>query len=180
MPIYEYRCNECGHQFEVSQRMSDEPITECEVCGGQVTKMLFAPAIHFKGTGFHNTDYGSKRRGAGDDGGSGSGDGAGSSNGSSTAPRAATKAAETPAEGGDSAIVRRQDGGAGQGLSAVARGIPRKPARRVLLHPARVIVVGFAAAIVIGTALLTIGAATEAAGRAPFATALFTRSRRSP
>ena len=94
MPIYEYRCNECGHQFEVSQRMSDDPISECEVCGGQVTKVLFAPAIHFKGTGFHNTDYGSKRRGAGDDsGGSGSGDG--SSNGSSGGE---SKAAETPAK----------------------------------------------------------------------------------
>jgi len=94
VPIYEYRCNECGHQFEVSQRMSDDPISECEVCGGQVTKVLFAPAIHFKGTGFHNTDYGSKRRGAGDDsGGSGSGDG--SSNGSSGGE---SKAAETPAK----------------------------------------------------------------------------------
>jgi putative FmdB family regulatory protein len=82
VPIYEYRCNDCGHQFEVSQRMSDDPLTECEVCGGEVTKVLFAPAIHFKGTGFHNTDYGSKRRAAGDDsGGSGSGDASG--NGSS-------------------------------------------------------------------------------------------------
>ena len=94
MPIYEYSCNDCGHQFEVSQRMSDDPLTECEVCGGQVSKMLFAPAIHFKGTGFHNTDYGSKRRGAGDEsGGSGSGDG-GSSNGSSGGDG---KAAEKPA-----------------------------------------------------------------------------------
>ena len=82
MPTYEYRCSECGHQFEISQRMSDEPLTECEVCGGQLSKMLFAPAIHFKGTGFHNTDYASKRRSAsGDDGGGGSGAGEGSSNG---------------------------------------------------------------------------------------------------
>lgn len=80
MPIYEYRCNECGHQFEVSQRMSDEPVRECEVCGGEVAKMLFAPAIHFKGTGFHNTDYGTRRRGAGEDAGSG---GDASSNGAS-------------------------------------------------------------------------------------------------
>jgi predicted nucleic acid-binding Zn ribbon protein len=63
--------------------MSDEPLTECEVCGGQVSKVLFAPAIHFKGTGFHNTDYASRRRSAsGDDGGgSGSDSGDGSSNG---------------------------------------------------------------------------------------------------
>ena len=95
MPIYEYRCNDCGHQFEVSQRMSDDPLTECEVCGGQVSKMLFAPAIHFKGTGFHNTDYGSKRRGAGDDsGGSGSGAGDGSSNGASAGDG---KASDKPA-----------------------------------------------------------------------------------
>ena len=79
MPTYEYRCSDCGHQFEVSQRMSDEPLTECEVCGGQVSKMLFAPAIHFKGTGFHNTDYASKRRSAsGDDGGGSSGSDSGS------------------------------------------------------------------------------------------------------
>ena len=95
MPIYEYRCNDCGHQFEVSQRMSDDPLTECEVCGGQVSKMLFAPAIHFKGTGFHNTDYGSKGRGAGDDsGGSGSGAGDGSSNGASAGDG---KASDKPA-----------------------------------------------------------------------------------
>jgi putative FmdB family regulatory protein len=92
VPIYEYRCNECGHQFEVSQRMSDPPLTECEVCGGQVQKMLFAPAIHFKGTGFHNTDYGSRRRGGGDEGGGG-GDSS-SSNGAS--PGDTPKAAEKP------------------------------------------------------------------------------------
>lgn len=95
MPIYEYRCNECGHQFEVSQRMSDEPLTECEVCGGAIAKMLFAPAIHFKGTGFHNTDYASKRRGTGEDGGSGSDDS--SSNGSSGDAKASDKATEKKA-----------------------------------------------------------------------------------
>jgi potassium uptake TrkH family protein len=56
----------------------------------------------------------------------------------------------------------------------VARGIPRKPARRFLLHPARVVVVGFAAAIVIGTLLLSLGAAAAGPGRAPFETAAFT------
>lgn len=69
MPFYEYRCVE-GHTFEVTQRMSDEPLSTCEVCGAQASRVLFAPAIHFKGTGFHNTDYGSKRRGTGGDEGS--------------------------------------------------------------------------------------------------------------
>lgn len=107
MPIYEYRCNDCGHQFEVAQRMSDDPISECEVCGGQVTKVLFAPAIHFKGTGFHNTDYGSKRRGAGDDsGGSGSGDS--SSNGGSGD---GAKKADAPAKAGSGSSSSSSSGG---------------------------------------------------------------------
>jgi putative FmdB family regulatory protein len=80
VPIYEYRCTDCGHQFEVSQRMSDDPLTECPVCQGEIQKVLFAPAIHFKGTGFHNTDYGTRKRPPGGDGG---GDG-GSSDGAKT------------------------------------------------------------------------------------------------
>ncbi len=74
MPIYEYRCNDCGRQFEVVQRMTDDPVTVCEACGGAVSRVLYAPAIHFKGSGFHNTDYGTKRRPAGADGDGGGGD----------------------------------------------------------------------------------------------------------
>lgn len=68
MPIYVYRCRDCDHHFEVTQSMSDEPVTVCESCGGEVQRVLFAPAIHFKGSGFHNTDYGTKRRPVGGDG----------------------------------------------------------------------------------------------------------------
>jgi putative FmdB family regulatory protein len=67
VPFYEYRCVK-GHTFEVRQSMSDEALTTCEVCGAEAARVLFAPAIHFKGSGFHNTDYGSRRRGSGDDG----------------------------------------------------------------------------------------------------------------
>jgi predicted nucleic acid-binding Zn ribbon protein len=49
--------------------MSDDPVTVCEACGGEVMRVLFAPAIHFKGSGFHNTDYGTKRRPVGGEGG---------------------------------------------------------------------------------------------------------------
>lgn len=100
MPIYEYRCSACGHQFEVAQRMSDDPLTECEVCGGQVSKVLFAPAIHFKGTGFHNTDYGTRKRppASEDGGGSGGGD-AGSGNGDGGAAKKKEPAASGGASG---------------------------------------------------------------------------------
>lgn len=81
MPFYEYRCTACEHRFEVMQRMSDEPITVCEKCGRETAeRVLFAPAIHFKGSGFHNTDYGTRRRPPGGDAESGGGGGdAGSS-----------------------------------------------------------------------------------------------------
>jgi putative FmdB family regulatory protein len=61
MPIYEYRC-ENGHLFEVMQRMSDAPVTECEVCGAPVQRVFHPVAVHFKGSGFYNTDYGTAKR----------------------------------------------------------------------------------------------------------------------
>lgn len=61
MPIYEYRC-ENGHTFEVIQRMTDDPLTVCETCEAPAARVLHAPAVHFKGSGFYNTDYGTKRR----------------------------------------------------------------------------------------------------------------------
>jgi putative FmdB family regulatory protein len=61
MPIYEYRC-EKGHTFEVIQRMSDDALDACEVCAAPAVRVLHAPAVHFKGSGFYNTDYGTKKR----------------------------------------------------------------------------------------------------------------------
>jgi len=83
MPIYEYRC-EKGHTFDVLQSMSDDPLTACEVCGAPVQKVLHAPAVHFKGSGFYNTDYGKggKSKSAGGSGGDSKKSGA-DSNGSS-------------------------------------------------------------------------------------------------
>jgi putative FmdB family regulatory protein len=69
MPIYEYKC-ENGHVFDVIQKFSDEPLTECQECGAPAARVLHSPAIHFKGSGFHNTDYGKKKK-AGANGGSG-------------------------------------------------------------------------------------------------------------
>jgi putative FmdB family regulatory protein len=67
MPTYEYRC-ENGHLFEVFQSMSDDPVTTCEVCGAPVVRVLFAPAVHFKGSGFYTTDYRKKGAKSGEDG----------------------------------------------------------------------------------------------------------------
>jgi putative FmdB family regulatory protein len=63
MPIYEYKCTN-GHVFDVIQRMSDDALTECQECGAPAERVLHPVAIHFKGSGFHNTDYGKKKTGA--------------------------------------------------------------------------------------------------------------------
>jgi putative FmdB family regulatory protein len=60
MPIYEYKCAN-GHVFDVIQRMSDEALSECQECGAPAERVLHPVAIHFKGSGFHNTDYGKKK-----------------------------------------------------------------------------------------------------------------------
>jgi putative FmdB family regulatory protein len=71
VPIYEYKCDN-GHVFDVLQKMSEESLTECVECGAPAHRVLTAPAVHFKGSGFYNTDYG-KRKGGGSNGGSGEG-----------------------------------------------------------------------------------------------------------
>jgi putative FmdB family regulatory protein len=61
MPIYEYRCEQ-GHRFEVMQRMTDDPVSSCETCEAPVERVFHPVAVHFKGSGFYNTDYGTRKR----------------------------------------------------------------------------------------------------------------------
>jgi putative FmdB family regulatory protein len=57
MPLYEYACQRCGKRFEVRQKFADEPLKTHEECGGDVERLLSAPAFQFKGTGWYVTDY---------------------------------------------------------------------------------------------------------------------------
>ena len=57
MPIYGYRCGNCGHEFEVLQKMSDVPLKTCPKCSGQLAKMVYAAGIVYKGSGYYSTDY---------------------------------------------------------------------------------------------------------------------------
>jgi putative FmdB family regulatory protein len=61
MPIYEYRC-ENGHLFEAMQKIADPPVTACQICGATVERVFHPVAVHFKGSGFYNTDYGTAKR----------------------------------------------------------------------------------------------------------------------
>lgn len=60
MPIYEYECRRCSRRLEIMRRMSDPPLTECPECGGELRKLVSAPAFQFKGTGWYVTDYAKK------------------------------------------------------------------------------------------------------------------------
>ena len=60
MPLYEYQCEKCGSRIEKIQKFSDPPLATCEKCGGDLTRLLSAPAIQFKGTGWYVTDYAKK------------------------------------------------------------------------------------------------------------------------
>jgi len=87
LPIYGYRCATCGHQFEIQQRMSDEPLRVCPKCQGKLTKVLYPTGVIFKGSGFYTTDYKASGK-------------AESSNGSSSAPE--TKSEPKPESKPDS------------------------------------------------------------------------------
>ncbi len=61
MPIYEYECLQCGKRTELLQRMDDAPLATCPQCGGNVRKLISAPAVQFKGSGWYVTDYAGKK-----------------------------------------------------------------------------------------------------------------------
>lgn len=57
MPIYEYQCSDCGKTFEIFQKISDEPLTQCKFCKGRLEKLISNCAFHLKGSGWYVTDY---------------------------------------------------------------------------------------------------------------------------
>jgi putative FmdB family regulatory protein len=69
MPLYEYKCEKCGHQFEKIQKFSDKMVKKCPECGGRVEQMISAPAVQFKGSGWYVTDYANKSHAPSSDGG---------------------------------------------------------------------------------------------------------------
>ena len=68
MPIYEYQCRKCKAHVEIIQRFTDKPLTKCRKCGGRLEKLLSAPAIQFKGSGWYVTDYTGKKAEAKEEG----------------------------------------------------------------------------------------------------------------
>jgi putative FmdB family regulatory protein len=65
MPLYDYACRACGRTTEILQRFDDPPLAICPHCGGELKKLLSAPAFHLKGNGWYVTDYARKGGGGG-------------------------------------------------------------------------------------------------------------------
>ena len=115
MPIYEYRCDACGHTFEVVQKFSDKPVETCEVCGGRVTKVLHPAAIHFKGSGFYTTDYGRSSKKAK------AGAGEGGHEGGAKTGEDATRTGEGAAKAATGDGASKSEGAGGGGKAAAPR-----------------------------------------------------------
>lgn len=99
MPIYEYQCQACGHQFERMQKMSDEPIKVCPVCEKEaVSKLISAPSFQLKGNGWYVTDF----RGQNSDAKTTSSDTSTSSSKTDAAPQSAKPSSNTDAAGSTS------------------------------------------------------------------------------
>jgi len=129
MPTYEYRCRNCGHTFDVVQAMSDEALTVCPVCGGELRKVFAAPAISFKGSGFYATDHGKKSKSTGERSGEKTGEKPAASSGSSDGAGAATKDTkgsdkpkESTAAKGSDASASSSDSGSGSGSGSTGSG----------------------------------------------------------
>jgi putative FmdB family regulatory protein len=84
MPTYEYRCKECGHEFEAVQSFSDDALTVCPVCHGLLRKVFGNVGISFKGSGFYKTDHGSRAKATSGSSSSSSDSGSSSSESSSS------------------------------------------------------------------------------------------------
>jgi len=87
MPIYEYECLSCNTRTEVMQRFSDPPLATCNDCGGELRKLISAPAFQFKGEGWYVTDYARK-----------GGNGSGKTNGEAPAAEAKSSDSSTKSE----------------------------------------------------------------------------------
>ena len=61
MPRYDYRCGQCGHDFELRQSFSSEPVANCPNCEGVAKRLIHAPPVFFKGSGWYVNDYGKGR-----------------------------------------------------------------------------------------------------------------------
>lgn len=96
MPLYEYRCKSCDHQFEIQQSFSDDALTECPECGGDLRKVFNAVGISFKGSGFYKNDSRSPSSTSSSSESSGSGSSGSTSSGGSSSSDSTSSGGSSP------------------------------------------------------------------------------------
>src|SRR3954449_3812193 len=109
MPTYQYACTSCGERLEAVQKFSDDPLTECPVCGGALRKVFSPVGVVFKGSGFYKTDSRSSRSSTSSSSGSASGDAAAST--STSTESATTKSSEGSGESKSSTSDKKTGSG---------------------------------------------------------------------
>ena len=120
MPVYEYRCRDCGHEFEIQQSMSDDTLTVCPSCGGDLRKVFSPVGIAFKGSGFYKNDSGSRSGSSKGDGSKGDGSkGDGSKSDGSKSDGSKSGSSGSGSDSGSSSSTSSSKGG-GSGSSAPA------------------------------------------------------------
>ena len=106
MPTYGYRCSNCGHEFEIQQKITDQPLKTCPNCEGKLAKILYPVGISFKGSGFYTTDY--KGSGKASDGSSSDGAvKAGGGSESKSEPKSESKPDKKSASASDSKTEKK-------------------------------------------------------------------------
>lgn len=136
MPLYEYLCDSCHERSEVLQRFEDPPLTVCPNCGGNLRKLLSAPAFQFKGSGWYVSDYARKSEG----GSSGSGTSSGAKESADTASSAGSATSDTGAKdsGGSGAGAAGGSGSGSGSAESPAKGEGAKaPAAAATSKPAK-------------------------------------------
>jgi putative FmdB family regulatory protein len=119
MPIYGYRCEQCGHEVEVLQSMSEEPLRVCPNCMGPLHKMIYPAGIIFKGSGYYTTDYKSP----------GSASRHGDSDAAASASSSSDGGSETAAKGGSSSESKSESRGESKSESRSESKSESKPAK---------------------------------------------------
>jgi len=107
MPFYEYECVKCNHHTEVLQKISDPPITKCELCNGKMKKLISQSTVHLKGSGWYVTDYASKSGGY--NGKTGSGDNSSSDSGTNSAKEAKSSSSDTTSKKTETKTAKAKD-----------------------------------------------------------------------
>ncbi len=102
LPLYAYRCTQCGHRFEKIQNFSSEPELVCPKCQGVLERPLTAPRLHFKGAGWYVNDYAAKSSAPVSESGSESGSASGSGDASESGKGAASSETKAPSSGSES------------------------------------------------------------------------------